>query len=398
MRKLSGFWFASLCLLLAPGCRAQFIGYVTPQTVSASVASNQACNAGITTIVPNLGQTVHSLTVTINADPSTEVINSVLQGSNDGTTFFAISDKGFITTINNQSILTAGGYFPVVRAVITCANASTRVTAIYSGTSVTQGPTFGDVDATYYQKILSTGLTAGAGATFPVVEPPFGSTAGFMAFNFQGGVGPAGSQLVMTCAQVGPSATPTFTFALATAAVNQVFYIPHTTCAQINVTYNSGGASGSTYQLAYFFSKPGFLQSVTGASLSGPLDAGIMAERGPRWSTTNNPAAGTQASASRAAGGPSVRHVADCVTASATASTAPAATNLGLNLRDGASGAGTIIWLTQIAAAATAATHAIVTICGLNLIGTANTAMTLEFSAGLTNEFEAVTLTGYDVE
>lgn len=124
--------------------------------------------------------------------------------------------------------------------------------------------------------------------------------------------------------------------------------------------------------------------------------AGIV-EKGVRWQVINAPAVSTQATASKAAGGVGVRHVADCVTVSAGAATAPAATVLTINLRDGATGAGTVLWTTQITAGATATNHGNVAFCGLNLIGTANTAMTLEFSALLTNENESVTLTGYDV-
>ena len=93
-----------------------------------------------------------------------------------------------------------------------------------------------------------------------------------------------------------------------------------------------------------------------------------------------------------------MRHVCDCVSIAAGAAAAPTATVLTINLRDGATGAGTVIWSTEITAGATAANHGNVNLCGLNLIGSAATAMTLEFSALLTNEYEAVTLTGYDVQ
>src|SRR5213594_278029 len=77
-----------------------------------------------------------------------------------------------------------------------------------------------------------------------------------------------------------------------------------------------------------------------------------LQEKGPRWSVVHTPAVSVQATASKTAGAAGVRHVADCVTASAGAAAAPTATNLTVNLRDGASGAGTIIWTTNITAAA----------------------------------------------
>lgn len=119
---------------------------------------------------------------------------------------------------------------------------------------------------------------------------------------------------------------------------------------------------------------------------------------GPRWSVTSAPAVSTVASASKAAGGAGVKHVADCISFSAGATSAPALTKLQVNLRDGATGAGTIV-LQKIVVipAATGQSVAAHSVCGLNIVGTANTAMTLEFSALLTNLFEEVSLTGYDV-
>lgn len=119
-----------------------------------------------------------------------------------------------------------------------------------------------------------------------------------------------------------------------------------------------------------------------------------------QWSVVHAPAAATQATASRAAKA-GFRHVAQTVTATlAAGTTVPgAATQVTVNLRDGATGAGTIIWSAQIALPATiAATAQPIILSGLNLVGSVNTAMTLEFSgAGATNTFEAVTLTGYDI-
>lgn len=126
-------------------------------------------------------------------------------------------------------------------------------------------------------------------------------------------------------------------------------------------------------------------------------NGGTITEKGSRWSILSTPAVSVQATASKAAGGATIRHMADCVNYTAGAIAAPVATQLTLNLRDGASGAGSIIWSKTLTIPATAAPHYDFSVCGLNLAGSLNTAMTLEFSALLTNEFESVTLTGYDV-
>lgn len=121
----------------------------------------------------------------------------------------------------------------------------------------------------------------------------------------------------------------------------------------------------------------------------------------PDWVVTSAPAANTQASASRpavAAGIPADnKHV--CTSISALirgGTTAPAAVQVTVNLRDGATGAGTILasW-TLVLAGAIAARDEIV-ISGLEIMGSANTAMTLEFAAaGGANTFESVTMTGH---
>jgi len=129
----------------------------------------------------------------------------------------------------------------------------------------------------------------------------------------------------------------------------------------------------------------------------------VHAQRTTLWDTANrqqtrsNPAAGSQATAAAAAIA-NVRHVADCVNFSGGSTTAPALTALTVNLRDGASGAGTVIWSQQVVVSnATGQNVPPFGVCGLNLPGTANTAMTLEFSAALANLVESVALTYYDV-
>lgn len=122
-----------------------------------------------------------------------------------------------------------------------------------------------------------------------------------------------------------------------------------------------------------------------------------LVEKPSRFSVISNPAAGSQATASIAAEA-SVRHVVDCVSFSAAANAAPAATLLTVNVRDGATGAGTVIWTWQIEIVAAigqdVAPHSL---CGLNLTGTTNTAMTVEFSAALANLVESVSFSGFNI-
>jgi hypothetical protein len=122
-----------------------------------------------------------------------------------------------------------------------------------------------------------------------------------------------------------------------------------------------------------------------------------MITEGPRWTAVSSPAVSNQASASIASEA-GVRHVATRACFSAGSTTAPAATMLKVNLRDGATGAGTILtsWTIAITAAAGQNVQPYCFPIG-PLVGTTATAMTLEFSALLTNLVEDVTLQGYNI-
>lgn len=136
----------------------------------------------------------------------------------------------------------------------------------------------------------------------------------------------------------------------------------------------------------------------TAATLTARNSVGVnLFEKGSHFSVVSTPAVSVQATASIALEA-SVRHVVDCVGFSAGATTAPVLTQLTVNVRDGATGAGTVLWSqTVIIAAAAGQSVPPVTFCGLNLVGTTGTAMTAEYSALLTNLFENVSISGFNV-
>lgn len=113
-------------------------------------------------------------------------------------------------------------------------------------------------------------------------------------------------------------------------------------------------------------------------------------------------AAASQSTISFAAGGAGIYNVCTGFMASLCVTTVLASGETGvLNLRDGASGAGTVLWTCEIGLPGTAAvgtTQIVGPISGLFLIGSANTAMTLEFSAGLTGVVESVSLAAFYVQ
>jgi hypothetical protein len=116
------------------------------------------------------------------------------------------------------------------------------------------------------------------------------------------------------------------------------------------------------------------------------------------WTERSAPAADAQASASKAAGAAGVRHICTGLDFTIHTVAAPTATTLTVALRDGATGAGTILWSWSIRVPATADLNVFAkSITGLSIVGTAATAMTLEFSAGLASTIQVANLTGYSV-
>lgn len=115
------------------------------------------------------------------------------------------------------------------------------------------------------------------------------------------------------------------------------------------------------------------------------------------WAVKHVPAANTVATISKAAVA-TQRHVCTSITASVSSDGAPTPATLVVNLRDGATGAGTIVYAFSLSLVATSGDAAVYGLSGLNIIGTLNTAMTLEFAAaGGANTYETVAMTGYSV-
>lgn len=121
------------------------------------------------------------------------------------------------------------------------------------------------------------------------------------------------------------------------------------------------------------------------------------------WVVNSAAAGAVQASASKAAGIAGLRHVAKraLIALSATGTVQPA---IAVNLRDGATGAGTILVSWAVAACvntggATGSVCAVVIDAdNLNLPGTAATAMTLEYAGAAAAATQTnCTLIGYDI-
>lgn len=114
---------------------------------------------------------------------------------------------------------------------------------------------------------------------------------------------------------------------------------------------------------------------------------------GGQFAINNTPVAATQATITQAAGAAGVKNVCTSIHGSlCTVGTAQAAVRQ-LNLRDGTTGAGTILWSKSFSFGTT--TMVSVDISGLYIQGSAATAMTLEFdAAGVAGSFMSVSLVG----
>ena len=114
------------------------------------------------------------------------------------------------------------------------------------------------------------------------------------------------------------------------------------------------------------------------------------------FSVLHTPAAGSQATITQAAAGTGVKNVVEGVCYGYSATTALGGiTTVTINLRDGATGAGTILKSWQYTLPAAVLPSYAQCLSGLHIQGTANTATTIEFSASVGNLMEFVSMDGY---
>lgn len=156
------------------------------------------------------------------------------------------------------------------------------------------------------------------------------------------------------------------------------------------------------HQFGYAFNGTAWdrLRTGSAAALAGTTQSfAMMATRPGDWAVNHTPAAATQATISKAAGGAVVRHVCTGISVALVGgAAAPTAATLRFDLRDGATGAGTILQSWTLAIEAVAGKCVTLALSGLNIVGSANTAMTIESSAAPgANITASVNMTGYSV-
>lgn len=116
---------------------------------------------------------------------------------------------------------------------------------------------------------------------------------------------------------------------------------------------------------------------------------------GSEFSLFSTPAAATQATASKVAGSNGTRHVLDSLSATLATGATAQATAVRIVVRDGLTGAGTILYAKQVILPANAVWE--VSIDALRILGSPNTAMTVEFDvAGAAGTFESFGAIGHE--
>ena len=410
---------ALLVVLLPFSVCAQDIGNVGLRTVNATVANGVTCTGaaqnfstsqGITNF-NNLGQTSHLATATSNASNFQMEIDGIDSLGN----VFRLSDLqlGVPSSAKGGIVVTASGYMTNIRISVVC-SAGATFSVSYSGSFSPQPPNFAGALLNAVDKLpfQTAAANANSSTTF---QTPTGNSAGTIIFQYSG-VGPVGSTINAQCLTNAGTNLTLFTFSPTTAATAQLFSVASGPCPFVTLSYTSGGASAVTYNLEYVFVSQGGAQAtqsvsfpsaqpvtvtpattaptgIAGQSANGALGVALPGN----WSISNAPAAGTQATSSRAAGAAGVRHVVNCITASFVNNTNAGAQSTTLVIRDGASGVGTIIWQTLLSTTGNGGSFDRVALCGLNITGSAATAMTVEFTAAPpATETEIVQLSGYD--
>lgn len=144
----------------------------------------------------------------------------------------------------------------------------------------------------------------------------------------------------------------------------------------------TAGQSGVLTQAAVTTSQPAYTTAQTDPlSLTTEGELRVEVRYPTSWTVVHTPGAATQATATRATAGAGIRNVARGLSISLASAAVPTVGAVTFNLRDGGTGAGTILWSIKLSLQATSGISANHSIGDIWIEGTANTAMTLETAA-----------------
>jgi hypothetical protein len=259
------FAVALLALLCLPATLFAQTQQVALASVSAILANGTSCTGTpqvFTTLqnIPNFrnqGQTSHLATATSNAS----MFQMEIDGIDSLGNVFRLSDLqlGVPTTAKGGIVLTASGYMTNIQVQVTCSSGSTfsvSYSGSFSPTPINAaGTLLNAVDKLPFQTAAA---NASNSTTF---QTPTGSSSGTIVFQYAA-AGPAGSSITAQCISNSGTSLSTYTFAPSTATTAQLFNVTAGTCPFVTLTYTSGGASATTYNLEYVFNAQGTVQAI----------------------------------------------------------------------------------------------------------------------------------------
>lgn len=238
----------ALYAICALRCQAQFIGYVSPQTVQQTLATNQACTGSVQQYaINNLGQTQHYVQINFSSAPQS--IQAQLVGFDAAGNQYTISDV-WMGTVGGT--FRGSGYYPRIAVQVTCAPIAGTYTLSYSGAWGTYDTTAGTYLISQARKQLFSVAPQNV-SNFVTFATPFLSSAGQIDLTFTGGSAGGGS-LQVQC--LGLTSFNVYSAALANVTTTQFFQIPDYPCPSATVSYNNNGSAG-TFTMSYSFSMPG---------------------------------------------------------------------------------------------------------------------------------------------
>ncbi len=252
-------------LLFMPSLACGQSTYILPQTVDATLATNQACNGSAQTYVTqpnsqsgfvNLGQTQHYASVSIT---NAQKFQMEIDGIDTAGNVYRISDilEFAGIAVLRQGTLTGTGRFSRIQVMVTCSPNTATYTLTYNGTSATSNVNSGTFLSAQIDKVNFNNAPGNVDQS-DTFQTPFGNTSGTLFFQYVGS-SVAGSTLSVGCLTLGPSGSsgsPLVVANLANTTALQTFRVPAATCPQVQVGYGHGG-SAQGVSLEYVFDVPG---------------------------------------------------------------------------------------------------------------------------------------------
>jgi hypothetical protein len=308
LRACCALFFLISSLLLPISSFAQFLGYTSPQTVVATLATATSCtgtpqnfstaNAALNALgFRNIGQNQHTATLVMSGSTTNaSIVIQALDSAGNATVISPIGQAGSALGSGIYATVSGTGSSVNVNIIVACASGGT-FSLTYSGTSSSPPVVSGTQFLTLIDQQIFTGVNGASTENGTVFPTPFGNSSGYLRFNYASSP-VAGSTMTVLCLTTTSSTTTLnqFAFPIANATGIQLFKVPPATCPQVQVLYTSGGAAGLITD-EYIFDSPGAAVNTTLGTYTHVTTTTATAAKATLGTlvsiTVNTPAAGT---------------------------------------------------------------------------------------------------------